>query len=30
MVGTAFFGYAPIVGLYGVGFAAALTSVSRP
>ena len=30
MVGTAFFGYAPIVGLCGVGFAAALTSVSRP
>ena len=26
MVGTAFFGYAPIVGLYGVGFAAALAS----
>ncbi|MHB1689283.1 MAG: apolipoprotein N-acyltransferase, partial [Thiomonas sp.] len=26
MVGTAFFGYAPIVGLYGVGFAAAFAS----
>ncbi len=26
MVGTAFFGYAPIVGLYGVEFAAALAS----
>ena len=26
MVGTAFFGYAPIAGLYGVGFAAALAS----
>ncbi|OIQ92958.1 apolipoprotein N-acyltransferase [mine drainage metagenome] len=26
MVGCAFFGYAPIVGLYGVGFAAALAS----
>ena len=26
MVGPAFFGYAPIVGLYGVGFAAALAS----